>query len=135
MNAAAPKRNAVKVQSVANTSMVNRSDAIPVVVPRNNLRFEQAAESRKEGIIGRTMPLSLQSRGLDIRSSSNIRDDFERPIASSQPDIQVAKASELSGVTDKKTIPVGKKSKPTPFIDGIERNVEEWQTFGFSDRK
>lgn len=98
-NVAAPKRNAVKVQPVANTSIINRSDVIPVVVPRNNLRFEQAAESRKEGIIGRTMPLSLQSRG-----SSNTRDDFERPIASPKPEIQVAMAADLSGVTEKKTI-------------------------------
>ncbi|KAL3502377.1 hypothetical protein ACH5RR_036826 [Cinchona calisaya] len=105
LNAAAPKRNSVKVESLGSTSIISRSDVIPVVVPRNNLRFDQAAESKKEGIIGRTMPLSLQSRGPDIRNSSNIRDDLERPTASSQPEIEVSKATELSGVTDKKNIP------------------------------
>ena len=117
-NVAAPKRNAVKVQPVATTSIINRSDVIPVVVPRNNLRFEQAAESRKEGIIARTMPLSLQSRG-----SSNIRDEIERPIASPKPESQVAKAADLSGLTERKTIPAG-KSLNFGIVD-IERNSEE----------
>ncbi|KAL3510158.1 hypothetical protein ACH5RR_029559 [Cinchona calisaya] len=112
LNAAVPKKNAVKVQSVANASIISRSDVIPVVVPRHNLRFEQAAESRKEGIIGRTMPLSLQSRGSDIRNSSNIRDDLERPNATSQPEVQVAKGAELSGVTDRKTIPIDETRVP-----------------------
>lgn len=110
LNAAAPKKNPVKVQSLANASIFHRSDVVPVVIPRNSLRFENAAESRKEGIIGRTMPLSLQSKGSDVRIFSNNKDDVERPIASSQPEIEVSKSSELNMVADKNSITVGKSS-------------------------
>lgn len=67
----APKKNSAKTHSTANASLRRLSDVVPVVVPRNNARFEQAAEIRKEGI-GRMMPLSLQSKASDFRKVSSI---------------------------------------------------------------
>lgn len=53
-SATAPRRNAPRIHSTANASFFNSSDVVPVLVPRNNARFEQAAEFRKEGISGRS---------------------------------------------------------------------------------
>ncbi|CAI9785536.1 unnamed protein product [Fraxinus pennsylvanica] len=82
-NVTAPKRHSIKVPSTANISVFNRSEVIPVVVPRNNPRIEQAAEQRKEGAPLRTLPLSMQSKTSDVRKFSPVRDDLERSTISS----------------------------------------------------
>lgn len=105
VSATAPKRNAAKVQSTTN-ALFNRSDIIPVVVPRNNSRFDQTMESRKEGLVGRTMPLSLQARAMDIRKISNGREDSERLVASSPSEIEVPKAMDVCGVADRNILPL-----------------------------
>ncbi|CAI9097114.1 OLC1v1033442C1 [Oldenlandia corymbosa var. corymbosa] len=112
MNTSTTKKNPVKVQSVTNASIFQRSDVIPIVVPRNSLRFDHAAESRKEGIIGRTMPLSLQSKGSDSRISSNNRDDSERSIGPSRPEIEVPKVTELGTVAERNSIAVDETRIP-----------------------
>ncbi|KAJ9691763.1 hypothetical protein PVL29_013836 [Vitis rotundifolia] len=82
-NSTAPKRISAKAHSTANVSAFNKSDVIPVIVPRTNMRLDQAAESRKEvGVSGRTVPFSLQSRTSDFRKSPNRRDELERPTVS-----------------------------------------------------
>ncbi|KAI3453236.1 hypothetical protein Pfo_009899 [Paulownia fortunei] len=96
-NATNPKRQAAKVQSTTSISVFNRSDVIPVVVPRNNPRLEQAAESRKEDVPVKTVPPPLQSKTSDLRKFINARDDSERLNFSTQSDNELAKAMDLSG--------------------------------------
>ena len=56
-NAVVPKRNSVKATSTFNNPIFNKSDVIPVIVPRTNSRHEQD-ESRKDfDVAGRAMPL------------------------------------------------------------------------------
>lgn len=109
VSSTAPKRNAARVQSSTTNALFNRSDIIPVVVPQNNSRFDQAVESRKEGLVGRTMPLSLQARALDIRKFSNGREDLERLAASSPAEVEIPKAIDVSGVADRNILPLGKQ--------------------------
>lgn len=95
-NATNPKRQAAKVQSTASISLFNRSDVIPVIVPRNNPRTEQAAESRKEDAPVKAVPLHLQSKTSDVRKIINSRDDFERANFSSQSDNEPPKSMDLN---------------------------------------
>lgn len=95
--ATAPRRNTAKIHSTANASSFNSSDVVPVIVPRNNARLEQAAELRREGLSGRMMSLSLQSKTSDFRKFSNTKDDTERPSVSGQSETEVLKATEFSG--------------------------------------
>lgn len=85
-NAASSKRQAAKVQSAASTSVFNRSDVMPVVVPRNNPKFEPAAESGREDVTVKTVPMPAPTRTSELRRYINSRDDFERPSVSSQSD-------------------------------------------------
>ncbi|KAM7487948.1 hypothetical protein LguiB_025432 [Lonicera macranthoides] len=118
----APKRNSAKTHSTANTSVRRLSDVVPVVVPRNNARFEQAAEIRKEGI-GRMMPLSLQSKTSDFRKFSSIRENLESPNASEQSVSEVFKATELKGVSERNVLPSHKSL--TVGFPAAERNLKD----------
>lgn len=93
---------------MANTSLFSRSDIIPVVVPRNNSRLELSVESRKEGIVGRTMPPSFQSRASDIRKFSNAKDELERSVASAPSEIAAPMAKEMTELADRVILPLGK---------------------------
>ncbi|XP_011070501.1 katanin p80 WD40 repeat-containing subunit B1 homolog isoform X2 [Sesamum indicum] len=95
-NATNPKRQAAKVQPTASISVFNRSDVIPVVVPRNSQRLEQASESRKEDAPVKTVPLSYQSKTSELRKFVNARDDLERPVVSAQSDNELPKATDFS---------------------------------------
>ena len=60
---AAPKRISTRASSAVNVPIFNKSDVIPVIVPRNDMRLEQAVESRKEvGISGRSLEQAAESR-------------------------------------------------------------------------
>ncbi|XP_059656196.1 katanin p80 WD40 repeat-containing subunit B1 homolog KTN80.4-like [Cornus florida] len=122
-SAIAPKRNMAKVNTTANASFFNRSDVIPVIVPRNNVRLEQEAESRKESVSGRTMTLPFQPKTSDFRKIANTRDDSERPIAAVHSEIEGNKATELSAVADRNTSPAVKRS--IIGISAVERNVKD----------
>ncbi|KAL6970152.1 hypothetical protein U1Q18_029856 [Sarracenia purpurea var. burkii] len=123
------KRNAAKVQSAANDSFFSRSDIMPVVVPRNNERFEQAAESRK-GVTGRALPLSLQPKTSDFCKFSNVRDDLERPINSAHSEIDGFKATELRTLGDRKIFPAVKCS--AAGVPEAEMNLKDgrWMVSG-----
>ncbi|XP_073129926.1 katanin p80 WD40 repeat-containing subunit B1 homolog KTN80.4-like [Henckelia pumila] len=95
VNAPATKRQTTKVQSISNIPMLNRSDVIPVLVPRNNPRIEQVTESRKEGGSVKTLPLPVQSKTSDLRKFSNGRDNLEM-LQSSQPNSELPKAMDFS---------------------------------------
>ncbi|KZV49388.1 hypothetical protein F511_10928 [Dorcoceras hygrometricum] len=110
VNAPATKRQTAKVQSISNIPMLNRSDVIPVLVPRNNPRVEQGTESRKEGGPVKTLPLSAQSKTSDFRKFANVRDNLEM-LHSSQPDSELPKVMDFS-VSDRNVI-TGVKSSVT----------------------
>lgn len=95
-NTGNPKRQAAKVQSAANISLFNRSDVIPVVVPRNNPRADQATDSRKEDVPVKAVPIQLQSKTSDVRKIIYTRDDLERPNISMQSDNDLPKLMDLN---------------------------------------
>ena len=60
---AAPKRSSTRASTAVNIPIFSKSDVVPVIVPRNDTRLEQAAESRKEvGISGRSLEQAAESR-------------------------------------------------------------------------
>lgn len=62
-NTTAPKRSTSRGISATNGSTFNKTDVIPVIVPRNDTRLEQAAESRREvGLMGRSLEQASESR-------------------------------------------------------------------------
>ncbi|XP_022944988.1 katanin p80 WD40 repeat-containing subunit B1 homolog [Cucurbita moschata] len=56
-NAVVPKRNSVKATSTFNNPIFNKSDVIPVIVPRTNSRHEQDDSRKDFDVAGRAMPL------------------------------------------------------------------------------
>ncbi|KAL2545679.1 Katanin p80 WD40 repeat-containing subunit B1-like protein [Forsythia ovata] len=122
-NVTAPKRHSVRVQSTANISVFNRSEVIPVVVPRNNPRIEQAAEQRKEGAPLRTLPLSMQSKTSDVRKFSSVRDDLERSTISSLSENEAPKAIDSSEVSDRSTFTEVRSS--IVGVPAAERNAKD----------
>lgn len=116
----APRRNTSKVHSA--TTFANRPDVVPVIVPRNNGRLDQEVESRREGVIGRTMPLSLQAKATEFQKLSVNRDD-EKPIASVRPETDDVKTSEVNGTPSRSTFTAVKSS--TAGIPGAGTNVRD----------
>ncbi|KAK2635130.1 hypothetical protein Ddye_029922 [Dipteronia dyeriana] len=115
------KRNSSKVNSACNVPILNKSDIVPVIVPRTNSRFDQAAESRKEAdVVARTMPFSLQSKTADLRKFSNSGDEIDRPAVSVLSETTGTKATELSTVADRNNFPAVKSS-----ISASERNTRD----------
>lgn len=104
--------------------ILNKSDIVPVIVPRTNTRFEQAVESRKDiDVIGRTMPFSLQSKATDSRKFQNSGDEVDQPAVSVLCENTGSKATEVSSVADRNTFAAIKGS-----IQGVsvtERNSKE----------
>ncbi|CAN8264943.1 unnamed protein product [Cochlearia groenlandica] len=100
-----PRRNVTKVNPKANP-VHKATDFASVIVPREDPRVEQAAESRAEpDIIARTMSYSLQAA--DSRKSPNRRNNSDLPnplvceISESQP-------VEPRNIPDGNTFPGGK---------------------------
>lgn len=102
----AAKRSTSKVHS--STTILNKSDVVPVIVPRNNGRSDQEVES-KRGVIGRTMPLSLQAKSTEFQKFSVNRDE-EKPVASVTPENVDANTSELGGMPSRSTLTAVKNS-------------------------
>lgn len=117
------KRNSAKAQSAANSSIVNRSEVVPVIVPRNNDRMEQASEPRKEGFPTRALQQSLQTKVSDLRKFPTLKEDLVRSNAVSQSDIEVPKAIEFSSIADKNNFPSVKCS--ILGAAATERNVKD----------
>ncbi|KAJ8759337.1 hypothetical protein K2173_006857 [Erythroxylum novogranatense] len=124
-NAAAPKKNSSKAQSAATIPVFNKVDCIPVIVPRTNTRFEQAAESRKE--VGGGRQFLLQPNSTDFRKFQNMRDDDEQSSISLSGST-IRKATEMSGAADRNVLPVVKGS--VPRITTAERNIMDDKSLG-----
>ncbi|XP_022636731.1 katanin p80 WD40 repeat-containing subunit B1 homolog [Vigna radiata var. radiata] len=112
VNTTAQKRSSLKSHTTSNVPIVNKSDIIPVIVPRASARSsEPAADSRKEvGVAGRTMPFPLQSKAADMRKFSNNRDDVDKPLPSPLTESAASKSSELTGFADKNNFPASVSS-------------------------
>ncbi|KAB2624030.1 katanin p80 WD40 repeat-containing subunit B1-like protein [Pyrus ussuriensis x Pyrus communis] len=101
-NASTLKRSSTKTHSTANIPTFNKSDVIPVIVPRTSMRSELSAESRKEvSVAGRPLAFSLQSKATDLRKLSNNREEVDKPAVSSVSESPASKAIELSSAADK----------------------------------
>jgi len=111
LNATAQKRSSLKSHTTSSVPLVNKSDIIPVIVPRTSLRSEPVADSRKEvGVAGRTMPFPLQSKAADMRKFSNNRDDVDKPLPSPPTESAPSKGSELSSFADRNNFPASVSS-------------------------
>jgi len=111
LNSTAQKRSSLKSHTTSSVPLINRSDIIPVIVPRTSTRPEPVADSRKEvGVAGTTMPLSLQSKAVDIRKFTNNRDDVDKPPFSHVTEFAASKGNELSGFADKNNLPASVSS-------------------------
>lgn len=123
------KRSSTKINSTANLPSFNKSDVIPVIVPRTSIRSELPAESRKEaGVSGRTLAFSLQSKATDFRKLSNSREEVDKPTVSSVSDSAASKATELSSAADKNGFSTVISS--TQGIHTAERNTKDDRYFG-----
>lgn len=119
------KRNSVKTS----VQTFNKSDVIPVIVPRTSARSELAAESRKEAsVAGRTMPFSSQSKTNDFRKFSNAREEVDRPTISIVSESIATKATELSTTVDRSGF--SKTISSSQAIDSAERNMKDDRCVG-----
>ncbi|KAJ4949839.1 hypothetical protein NE237_005577 [Protea cynaroides] len=122
-SAATLKRSTTKSHSTSNHPVFNKSDVIPVIVPRSNVRLEQASDSRKEiTAAGRTTSFSMQARVTDFRKLSNNRDDQEGPNISAHSVSIGYRTSELNEVTDQNFLPAVERLNPV-ISTTAERDV------------
>jgi katanin p80 WD40 repeat-containing subunit B1 len=121
LNTTAQKRSSLKSHTTSSVPVINKSDIIPVIVPRTtSTRPEPVADSRKElGLAGRTMPFSLQSKAADTCKFPNSRDDVDKPAFSSVTESSASKGSELSGFADRNNFPASVSS-----IQGIHLSMK-----------
>ncbi|CAL9050171.1 unnamed protein product [Musa banksii] len=72
------KRSSSKAQATTNLQTINKSDIIPVIVPRTNPRVELSSDSTKVTGVGRTIPYDIQSKFANFRKVSNIRENSDK---------------------------------------------------------
>ncbi|XP_024027095.1 katanin p80 WD40 repeat-containing subunit B1 homolog [Morus notabilis] len=126
-SAAVTKRNTAKAHPTANTPTFNKSEVIPVIVPRTSIGQDMAAESKKEaGLAGRTMPLALQSKATDFRRFPTVREEVDKPTISLQTESTAPKGAEFS-VPERSFFP-----RVASSIQGIssEKNTKEDRGIG-----
>ncbi|XP_010940396.2 katanin p80 WD40 repeat-containing subunit B1 homolog KTN80.4 isoform X1 [Elaeis guineensis] len=110
--AATLKRSSSKTHGTANIQTFNKSDVVPVIVPRTSSRVELGSDSRKETGAGRTLPYSVRSKFSDFQELSNIRDDSDRIDTSMQSKFMGSKNSESNEVLDQNFQPTGSGADP-----------------------
>lgn len=113
------KRHSAKAPSTAST--FNKSEVIPVIVPRTDM----ASESKKEvGLAGRTMPFSLQSRASEFRRFPAVREEVDKPAASIVSDSTASKGAEFS-ISERNIFP-----RVTSSTQGSEKNSKDDRCVG-----
>ncbi|XP_022138941.1 katanin p80 WD40 repeat-containing subunit B1 homolog isoform X2 [Momordica charantia] len=124
-----PKRNSVKGSSTFNNPIFNKSDVIPVIVPRSNSRHEQD-DSRKEfdvagravtvprsssrheqddsrkdfDVAGRAVPVPLLSKAADSRRFPNGRDEVDNSTISVLSESRGLKAADMGTIVDRNSL-------------------------------
>ncbi|GMG98946.1 hypothetical protein Nepgr_000786 [Nepenthes gracilis] len=119
----AQKRNSTRTQTVTSLPVCNKSDIVPVIVPRNDVRLEQAAESKKEVFSRRTTPLHQQAKSADSQRLSNASEESEGPTISVQPQSLTVKTQEESGAATKTILPAVRNINISG--PGGERNLKD----------
>ncbi|KAL8153847.1 hypothetical protein V2J09_011607 [Rumex salicifolius] len=76
-SAVSMRRNAGRSQITSNGTTYSKSDVVPVVVPRNDPRLEEPAETRKEIFARRTIPISSISKSTSFRRPSSASDESD----------------------------------------------------------
>ncbi|XP_042490922.1 katanin p80 WD40 repeat-containing subunit B1 homolog KTN80.4-like, partial [Macadamia integrifolia] len=128
-SAATLKRSIAKSHSTSSHPVFNKSDVIPVIVPRNNVRVEQASDSKREiAAAGRTTPFFMQARVTDLRKLSNNRVDQERPNISAHSLSIYYKSTELNEVIDQNFLPAVEGLNPV--ITTAERDLKDARCLG-----
>jgi len=121
------KRNSSRAQSMPVASTYSKSDIVPVFVPRNDARSDQADESKRDFSSRRSVSYPSQPKPPDSRRFSNASEESDEPTTSDQPEPAGDRASE-SGVTSKSTLPtVRNLNKNVPVV---ERNLREDKCIG-----
>ncbi|GAB2284969.1 hypothetical protein Dimus_019424 [Dionaea muscipula] len=127
------KRNSSRTQSLANSLNYSSSDVIPVIVPRIDAVIEQAAESKKEVLYRRSIPVPSQSKSNDVRRLSVVGDESEGPNISSELESVAAKAPEETGAgTKNSSLAVRNLSLS---ISTGERNIKDERCVGSLKRE
>ncbi|EPS62586.1 hypothetical protein M569_12203 [Genlisea aurea] len=119
VNVASIKRPSGKVQSSGGVSIFNRSDAMPVIVPRNNPNPRN--EEIRDDIPVKTVNQSLQSKSADPRKLINMNHDYEGPNVSNRHDGELLKASDSTIGTSVKS---SSSSMSTEVGKGI---LSQWE--------
>ncbi|CAM8921101.1 unnamed protein product [Rhodiola kirilowii] len=115
----APKRISLKASS-ASAVLFNKSDIVPVIVPRNNLRTEQAIETRKEiTVVEKAMP--WQPKSTDFQRHKINRNEPDVSTVLVQAENDCPKAYEVRTVNDRKISATVKSSA----ICSSDRNVKD----------
>lgn len=100
------KRNTAKAPSAVSIPTFNKSDIVPVIVPRTSIRSDMTVDSRKEvGVGGRTVALSLQSKATDSPQFSNRREEMDKLTISQVSESTSSKVSELSSIAERNIFP------------------------------
>ncbi|KAE8672669.1 Katanin p80 WD40 repeat-containing subunit B1 [Hibiscus syriacus] len=102
---AAPKRSSTRASSGISVPSFSKSEVIPVIVPRNDLRSEQAAESRKEVVTsGRSLEQAAESRkevgisGRNLEQVAESRKEIGIAGRSLEPSLPAAESRKEAGI-------------------------------------
>lgn len=121
------KRNSSKTQSTPHASTNSKADVAPIIVPRDDVRQEQA-ESKREVYSRRTVPHPLQSKPAESRRLQNACEESDEPTITVQSEIAAVRAPELSGVANKSALPSTRNLNIS--LPVAERNQKEDRCFG-----
>lgn len=120
------KRNSSKTQSMTNASINSKPDVVPIIVPRDESRLEQA-EYKRDVFSRRTIPHPSQSKPTELRRFSSASEESDGPNVTVQPEIASVKAPEMSGVANKSMHAVRNLNISLPVA---ERNLREDRCVG-----
>ncbi|KAK9676432.1 hypothetical protein RND81_11G076700 [Saponaria officinalis] len=98
------KRSSSRTQSIANASVYNKYENLPIVVPRNDVRPEQP-EVKREVFSRRTAVHPFQSKCSDSRRFSNASDEAAGPTITVQSETVGVKEPESNAVSNKIVLP------------------------------
>ncbi|ONK64030.1 uncharacterized protein A4U43_C07F21380 [Asparagus officinalis] len=121
------KRNSSKYHGTANPPSFNKSDVVPVIVPRTNTRMEMASDSRRDVTAGRTIPYNVHSKLSDLRKLSNAS-DLDRSSISGQSGFLGNKNTEQNEDMEPNFVSATNGVNRSRIV--AERNLEEVRPVG-----
>ncbi|KNA18334.1 hypothetical protein SOVF_071810 [Spinacia oleracea] len=121
------KRNSSKAQSTPNASINSKPDVAPIIVPRDDIRQEQA-EFKREMFSRRAIPHPSQSKPSESRRFSSAREECDGPNITVQPETTAVKAPEMSGVANRSILPAVRNLNIS--LPVAERNLKEDRCIG-----